>query len=289
MSDPSAGARAPDTTPLADVPVTETYPATTYPETTYPATGTYAGGQESSGGDQSAVRQAAGQSAQAAGQAAGDVKDTAKEQARRVGSEAKSQVRTVASEVRGKVSEQARTQNDRLVSSIRELADHLDEMRGDRADSPATQIVSRVADSGRQMAGYLEHHGPDGVLREVQDFARRRPGAFLATALAAGFVVARLGKGVAKADEAPSGGSAKPASDSFVSDQGRYDTGYTTGTSSGYTTGTSGGYVDPAVGTTAGYPTASTEYASTGTGTPLVVEEEYVPGTTTRDNPGGTR
>jgi len=273
MSDPSAGARAPDTTPLADVPVTETYPAT----------GTYVGSHESSGGDQSAVKQAAGQSAQAAGQAASDVKDTAKQQAQRVGSEAKTQVRNVASEVRGKVSDQARTQNDKLVTGIREMADHLDEMRGDRAGSPATQIVSRVADSGRQMATYLENNGPEGVLREVQDFARRRPGAFLASALVAGFVVARLGKGVAKADDLSSDSTAKPATDSFVSNPGTYGTGYT-GTTTGYTTG---GYVDPAVGTT-GYAANTTEYASTGTGTPVVVEEEYVAGTT-RDYPGGTR
>jgi hypothetical protein len=259
MSDPSAGARAPDTTPRADVPVTETYPATA---------------QSASSGDQSAVRQAAGQSAQAAGQAAGDVKDTAKEQAQRVGSEARTQVRTVASEVRGKVSERARTQNDRLVSGIREMADHLDDMRGDRADSPATQIVSRVADSGRQVAGYLERNGPEGVLREVQDFARRRPGAFLAAALAAGFVVARLGKGLAKADDLAPDPAAKPASDTFVSGPGPYETG------------------------AAGYAGTSTEYASTGTGTPVVVEQEYTgqeyagqeyAAGTTRDYPGGTR
>jgi hypothetical protein len=129
------------------------------------------------------------------------------------------------------------------------------------------------------MADYLDRHGPEGVLREVQDFARRRPGAFLATALAAGFVVGRLGKGVAKADE----NAGKPASDSFYSgtDTG-YSTGYTTGTSTGYTTGTTTGtgyetgYVDPAVqSTTPGYPT-STEYAATGTGTPVPVEEDYV-------------
>jgi hypothetical protein len=141
-------------------------------------------------------------------------------------------------------------------------------------------VVSRVADGGRQLAGYLETKGPEGVLREVEDFARRRPGAFLATALAAGFVVARLGKGVAKAGDlsssGSSGSSAKPASDSFVSAPESYDTG---------STGYAAGYVDPAVGTTTGYPAATTEYASTGTGTPLVVEEEY----TTRDYPGGTR
>ena len=277
MSDVSSGARAPDATPGVGVP---SYPAETYPATTETySTETYT---SSSGGGDSKAKQVAGETRQAAGQAASEVKDTAKEQAQRVGGEAKAQVRNVASEVRGKVSEQARSQNDKLVGSIRQMADHLDEMRGDRQDSPAAAVVSRVADGGRQMADYLDQHGPDGVLREVQDFARRRPGAFLATALAAGFVVGRLGKGVAKADE--NAGANKPASDSFVSGT---DTGYSTGTSTGYSAGTGyaagtttgagyeTGYVDPAVQqSTPGY--SSTEYASTGTGTPVVVEEDYV-------------
>ena len=268
MSDVSSGARAPDATsgagmptgPLADsgYPGTATYPTAT----TYPA---------ASGGDEeSKAKQVAGQTKEAAGQAAAEVKDTAKEQAQRVGAEAKTQVRNVAGDVRDKVSEQARTQNDKLVGSIREMSDHLDQMRGDRPDSPAATVVSRVADGGRQMADYLDRNGPEGVLREVQDFARRRPGAFLATALAAGFVVGRLGKGVAKAD--PAAGTEKPASDSFVSRSP--DTGYSTG--SAYDTGYADPVVDPdpALGGT-GY-TTSTEYASTGTGTPVVVEEDYV-------------
>jgi len=253
MSDMSSGARAPD------YPVAETYPAT-YPATeTYPATT----GSYDDGGDDSKAKQVAGQAQQAAGQAASDVKDTAKEQAQRVGAEAKTQVRNVASDVRGKVSDQARTQNDKLVGTIRQTADQLDEMRGERGDSPAAAVVSRVADGGRQIADYLDRNGPEGVLREVQDFARRRPGAFLATALAAGFVVGRLGKGVAKADS--DAGETKPSSDSFVSATPSYspEPAYPA-------TGQTTGYVaEP------GYQT-STEYASTGTGTPVVVEEEIV-------------
>jgi hypothetical protein len=155
--------------------------------------------------DTSKAGQVAGQGKEAATQAAAEVKDTAKEQAQRVGAEAKTQARNLASDVRDRVGEQARTQHDKLVSTIRETAGHLDEMRGDRPDSPAATVVSRVADSGRQLADYLDRNGPEGVLQEVQDFARRRPGAFLATALVAGFVVGRLGKSVAKAD--PDAGS----------------------------------------------------------------------------------
>ena len=231
----------------------------------------------------------------------GDVKDTAVQQARRVGDEARVQARSVAADVRDRFGDQARTQNTRLVGGIRQTADHLDEMRGQRQDTPAASVVGRVADGGRQLADYLERNGPEGVLREVQDFARRRPGAFLAAAIAAGFVVGRLGKGVVKADQ-----SGKPASDSFVSG-GAYPAGgvsaadyrtgaagasaadYRTGASAAdYQTGAagaSGGYVPetgtlgtggPAVAT--GYGAGSTtEYASTGTGRPIPVEEQYAP------------
>jgi len=254
-------------------------------------TGPYPGGGPADD-DRSKAQQVASQGKEAAGQAASEVKDTAKEQAQRVGVEARSQARNVASDVRDRVGQQARTQNDKLVSGIRQAADQLDEMRGDRQESPAATVVSRIADSGRQFADYLDRNGPEGVLREVQDFARRRPGAFLATALAAGFVVGRLGKGVAKAES----DAGKPSSDSFVSTTP--DTGYPTGLTGGTTTGTtydtgSTAYADPAVDAL-GYSqgtAVSTEYASTGTGTPVVVEEEYVRENppASPDYPGGTR
>ena len=213
----------------------------------------------------SKAKQVAGQSQEAATQAAADVKDTAKEQAQRVGSEAKAQARNVASDVRDKVGEQARTQNDKLVGTIRQTADQLDEMRGERADSPAATVVSRVADGGRQLADYLDRNGPEGVLQEVQDFARRRPGTFLATALVAGFVVGRLGKSVAKAD--PNAGTTTDktgGTDAFTSN---YPPTYPTPTADYATTGT--GYA-----TGSEYATG-TEYAATGTGTPAVVEDPY--------------
>ncbi len=201
----------------------------------------------------STARQVAGQTADAAGRAAADVKDTAKEQARRVTGEAQTQVRQVASQVRDRVGEQARTQNDKLVDGIRRMADELDEMRGQRGDSPAATVVQRVADGGRQFADHLARQGPEGVLRDVQDFARRRPGAFLATALAAGFVVGRLGKGVAKASDLEAG---KPQTDAFSS----YESG-----------APATGYVAPAYAETTlppADPALGTEYAATGTGTP---------------------
>jgi hypothetical protein len=198
--------------------------------------------------------------------AVSEVGDTAAGQARRVTAEAGAQARNVAGEMRDKLGEQARLQNDRLVSGIRETADHLDEMRGDRTGTPAAAVVSRVAEGGRQLADYLDRNGPEGVLSEVQDFARRRPGAFLATALAAGFVVGRLGKSVAKAD---SGTDRKPVGDTYSP-----------------ATPTAAPTTPPAPAPRTGYAgtgtsdyTGTTEYAATGTGTPLVVQEDYPAGT----------
>jgi hypothetical protein len=148
------------------------------------------------------VRQTAG----AAAEAAGTVANTAKEQTQQVMGEVKTQTRSVAMDVRDKVAEQARTQNDKLADGIRRMADELDKMSSDRADSPARTVVARIAGGGRQVADYLADHGPDGVLAEVQDFARRRPGAFLATALVSGFVVGRLGRGVLGAASESSAG-----------------------------------------------------------------------------------
>jgi hypothetical protein len=259
-------------------------------------TGAYAPGY-SSGDDPSKAKQVAGQTKEAAAQ----VKGTAAEQAQRVGAEARTQARNVAADVRDRLGEQARSQNSRLVGSIRQTADHLDEMRGDRSGSPAATVVSRIADGGRQLADYLDRNGPDGVLREVQEFARRRPGAFLATALAAGFVVGRLGKSIAQAD--PTAGTAgKPASDTYASEYRRTapDAEYVTpipaptvGTGAAYTgteyatgtagtgtagTGSGGGTTGSGVAGTGATSTPGTGYAATGTGTPVVVEDgDYPP------------
>ncbi|WP_205650644.1 hypothetical protein [Actinoplanes solisilvae] len=274
MSSVPSGGRGPTDAYAVDEPAQPNYPTQTYPAETY---GTPSESGSDSGAKQKA-KEVAAQTGQASRDAAVDVKDTAKEQAVRVGQEAKSQAGNLVSDVRGRVSDQARTQNDRLVSQIRDTADQLDEMRGDRGDSPAAAVVTRVAEGGRQIADYLDRNGPEGVLREVQDFARRRPGAFLATALAAGFVVGRLGKSVAKAD--PDAGTEKPESDSYVSRPQTPAVADPYATAPGYATPALANGTEYPAGTAypagAEYPATATEYSSTGTGTPAVREEFVV-------------
>jgi len=215
------------------------------------------------------AREAATQATDAAAQAAGNVADTAKEQARQVTDEVSAQARNVASDVRDRVTEQAHTQNDKLTDSIRRMADDLDQMRAQRGDSPAAQIVSRVASGGRQVADYLADRGPEGVLGEVQEYARRKPGTFLATALVAGFVVGRLGKGVMNASDSSNTTVGKPRRDAFVSDVPRLDP-----EPSYPTVGYPNSAAEPGYRSDVS-PSSSTEYAATGTGTPVPVNDPY--------------
>lgn len=196
--------------------------------------------------------------------AAGEVAGTAKEQGRVVADEVKFQARSLAGEARDRLKEQSRGQSERLSGTMHRLADELEEMTSERGGSPASAVVSRIASGSRQAADYLAEQGPEGVLREVQDFARRRPGAFVATALVAGFVVGRLGKSVWSAGESSDGGDVSTGGVVNPVYGGGYD-------ASGYA---AGGYAGAGAGVDAG---AGTTYAATGSGYATPVAGETAP------------
>jgi uncharacterized protein YjbJ (UPF0337 family) len=140
---------------------------------------------------------------------AGDVAGTAREQAAGVAGEATARAQDVVGELRSQLETQARSQTQRLADNVRRLADDLHDMsRNGDGDSPAAGAVKQIADRGHQAASRLEDRGPDGLLSDLQEFARRRPGTFLAGAALAGFATARLAKGAKSAD----GGGERPAS-----------------------------------------------------------------------------
>ncbi|MEI7030137.1 hypothetical protein [Streptomyces pratensis] len=155
-------------------------------------------------GDAAAVKQTAqkraGEGAGIVGEKATDVAGTARERAGDVAGEASARARDVAGELRGQLEDQAQSQTQRLAENVRRLAEDLADMGGHgKEDSPATKAVRQLAGRGRDVAAGLESRGPQGLVSDLQAFARRRPGAFLAGAALAGFATARLGKG-AKAD-----------------------------------------------------------------------------------------
>jgi len=143
--------------------------------------------------------QAAGQAAESAGHAAREVVGTAAEQGRQLAGQVGDQTRSVVADVRRSVAGQLHTGHQQMADGLRRIADDLGAMTGERGDTPAGQLVQRLSESGRRAADYLQERGPEGLLDDVQDFARRRPGTFLLAAAAAGFVVGRLGRTTARA------------------------------------------------------------------------------------------
>lgn len=147
-------------------------------------------------------RPGTGQQAKAA---AGEVAGTAKDQAQAVAGEARLQTRRAVGQLRERVGEQTEQQSRRAAQGIRQWADELASMSETaKPDSPVSGVVQQVADTGRRAADYLEQHGLSGVTEEVQNFARRRPGVFLAGAVAAGFLVGRMAKATTGAGQTPS-------------------------------------------------------------------------------------
>lgn len=158
--------------------------------------------QTSSGGepDDASMKDKAAESAHAGAQAAGEVAQSTAGHAKEVAGEAQSQARNLVGEARDQLRSQAGDQHRNAVSNLRSLGDELRSMAGgSQQNGVATDLVSRVADRSLGAADWLDGRQPADLLEELRDFARRRPGAFLAGALVAGAVAGRLTRGAVAA------------------------------------------------------------------------------------------
>ncbi|MFJ4862355.1 MULTISPECIES: hypothetical protein [unclassified Streptomyces] len=159
------------------------------------------------------VQDKAGESASLVSDKAAEVGGTAKEQAANVVGEATAQARDLVGELRTQLTGQAETQTQRLAENVRRLSQELRELgENGKPDSTMADVARQIADGGHQVAAHMEKRGPDGLISDLQGFARRRPGVFLAGAALAGFVVARAGKSVGAAASAETSGGSPGAS-----------------------------------------------------------------------------
>lgn len=153
------------------------------------------------------------QTAAAAGQArqgAGEVAGTAAEQARAVAGETRHQAGNVVSDLRQRLMEQGQEQTERLAGTVRQWADDLAGLaRNAPGDSPARSLAAQAADRGHSTADYLGKNGVEGLVGDLQDFARRRPGAFLGGAVLTGLLVGRAAK-AGKAAHSADGAGQEP-------------------------------------------------------------------------------
>lgn len=165
-------------------------------------------------GVQSKAREAAGTTAEKgqdvadrAKSEASQVTDTAKDQARQVKDEVTTQARGLVDQAKTELRDQGRSQADHAAQAIHRVADQATALADGRTDE-AGAVAGYVRRAGEQVghiADRLDQRGVEGVLNDVQNFARRRPGAFLLGCAAAGFAAGRLIRG-----GAASSGSAEP-------------------------------------------------------------------------------
>src|SRR5438046_6303509 len=150
-----------------------------------------------------------------AGEAGGHVAQTAADQAREVVSETTRQARDLLGEASGQARDQASVQQQKAARQLRSVADELREMTVKGGQSGvATEVAQQAAERIHGVASWLEQREPADVLQAVRDFARRRPGVFLAGAVAAGLAAGALTRGVTDAARSGSQGSGSQSSGS---------------------------------------------------------------------------
>jgi hypothetical protein len=125
---------------------------------------------------------------------AADVAQTAREQAHDVARTARSETEQVVERTKDAMGDEARHRTEELARSVRRIGDGLDALADGRPEDAgpvagyARDAAARVGD----VAQRLESRGYDGLVEDVSDFARRRPGVFLAGAGLLGFAVGRV-------------------------------------------------------------------------------------------------
>ncbi|MBU6531255.1 hypothetical protein ACFUIW_18275 [Streptomyces sp. NPDC057245] len=151
--------------------------------------------QTGTGATRQKARAETSATADQARQAASQVAGTAAEQARGVAGEARQQAGSALGDLRSRAMGEADGQTKRAAGQLRQWASDLSGLAAHaRDDSPARGLVAQAADTGSRAADYLEEQGVEGLVGDLQHFARRRPGAFLGGALLAGLAVGRLAK-----------------------------------------------------------------------------------------------
>jgi vacuolar-type H+-ATPase subunit H len=128
--------------------------------------------------------------------AGADVARTATDEARHVAREATDQAHRVSIDVKQRMRDEIDKQHRNVTERVGAFAEELYFMAGQQPQTPARELVRMLAVRSSAFANYLDEHGPETVLHEVQEFARRHPARFIAAAVAAGFVVGRVGKGL---------------------------------------------------------------------------------------------
>lgn len=173
--------------------------------TTAGSQGTWPAGdtERDAGTEPAGVKEKVAEAASQVGETSRETAHDAKERARDVAHEATDRTRGLIDRTRTELRSQAASQQQHLANGLRSLGDELGQMAGGAQDPGyATDLVQRAGDATGRAARWIEDREPADVLHQVEDFARRRPGVFIAIAAGAGLLVGRFLRGANDAPDA---------------------------------------------------------------------------------------
>ncbi|WP_165065823.1 hypothetical protein [Marisediminicola senii] len=125
------------------------------------------------------------------------VAGTAKGEAGKVASEATAQAKQLFGQAKSEFGDQAGVQTQRAATGLRSIGDELKTMaESSEQGGLGANLVSEAASRASGVASWLDGREPADLLSDVKDFARRRPGTFIAIAAVAGIVAGRLTRSV---------------------------------------------------------------------------------------------
>ena len=147
----------------------------------------------------------------------GELLDETRDQVGTVTAEVKDQARRLFDDTRSQVRDQADNQRSQLAVALGTFSSELQALVNGRPDEAgaAGRYVLQAGNAVGELAAQVGDRDLAGIVDDVQRFARRRPGVFLAAVAATGFVAGRLARSATDDDGDPAsepGTTASPTS-----------------------------------------------------------------------------
>jgi uncharacterized protein YjbJ (UPF0337 family) len=125
----------------------------------------------------------------------GGATDQPKEKAQEAAEQAKDKAQQAAGQAKNRLASEVDTRSTQAGEQLRSSADDVrgvaEHLRGQGKDKPA-ELAEKAAERVQQLGDYLHRSDGDGLLRDVEDFARSKPWAVAAGGLALGFAASRF-------------------------------------------------------------------------------------------------
>ena len=123
--------------------------------------------------------------------------EVGKDEVKNVAQETSQQAKELWEQTRSQLLDQSAQQQTKVAEGLRSLSQELSGMaRGSEQQGVASDLAQQASQRMGDVAGWLDQRDPGSLVSEVKQFARRRPGTFLAAATVIGLVGGRLSRGL---------------------------------------------------------------------------------------------